>query len=727
MKKKTGIFLIIGIVLALMLTGCGKQSVETETAHTTEEDKLQIGLSFDSFVIERWLRDRDMFVSTAQSLGAEVNVQVAGGEVEEQISQIEYFIQKKMDVIIIIPIDGDALYDVVKEAKSKGICVICYDRIIPNVNADLYITIDNEMVGTLMGEALKKACPDGGNIFAIYGSPTDKNVEEVEKGFKDALVDSKLNIVYSGYCDNWLAEIAETHVNKGLEVTDDIVGVMCGNDDLASQVVKVLSENRLAGQVAVVAQDAELAACQRIVEGTQTMTVYKPIEQEASTAATLAVMLGIVYAGCFYVLMDTKQPASRLQQILGILDSDVIVTSEKYLKDLEKLEFKGKVLMAPDLADEQENEAVLNEIREQALDVDPLYGIFTSGSTGVPKGVVVGHRSVLDFIDCFTELFDITDKDVMGNQAPWDFDVSVKDIYSGLKTGATVQIIPKQLFSFPMKLIDYLIEREVTTLVWAVSALCIISTLNGFEYKVPDKIKKILFSGEAMPVKHLNIWRKYLPDVMYVNIYGPTEITCNCTYYIVDREFQPGDVLPMGKAFPNEKVFLLDEEDKLITEKNKNGELCVTGSALALGYYKNREQTAKVFVQNPLNDRYLEPMYRTGDLAYYNERGELCFATRKDFQIKHMGHRIELGEIEAAMDKVPEIVRSCCIFDTVKSKIVAFYEGDIERRPLAKALGQYVPAFMVPNVFRQVESMPLTKNGKIDRKALTAMYQEEKK
>ena len=287
MKKKTGIFLIIGIVLALMLTGCGKQSVETETAHTTEEDNLQIGLSFDSFVIERWLRDRDMFVSTAQSLGAEVNVQVAGGEVEEQISQIEYFIQKKMDVIIIIPIDGNALYDVVKEAKSKGICVICYDRIIPNVNADLYITIDNEMVGTLMGEALKKACPDGGNIFAIYGSPTDKNVEEVEKGFKDALVDSKLNIVYSGYCDNWLAEIAETHVNKGLEVTDDIVGVMCGNDDLASQVV----------------------ACQRIVEGTQTMTVYKPIEQEASTAATLAVMLGngedIGSADCEYPVTET--------------------------------------------------------------------------------------------------------------------------------------------------------------------------------------------------------------------------------------------------------------------------------------------------------------------------------------------------------------------------------------------------------------------------------------
>lgn len=451
-----------------------------------------------------------------------------------------------------------------------------------------------------------------------------------------------------------------------------------------------------------------------------------PVFMEKSVE-TIGVFMGAVYAGCFYVLIDTKQPASRLNQILEILDSEVIVTSEKYLEDLEKLDFKGEVVLAKNLAEEPENKELLKEIRNQAVDMDPLYGIFTSGSTGVPKGVVVGHRSVLDFIDCFTELFDISEKDVIGNQAPWDFDVSVKDIYSGLKTGTTVQIIPKQMFSFPTKLIDYLIEREVTTLIWAVSALCIISTLNGFEYKVPDKIKKILFSGEAMPVKHLNIWRKYLPDVMYVNIYGPTEITCNCTYYIIDREFQPGDVLPMGKAFPNEKVFLLDEENRLITEKNKTGELCVTGSALALGYYKNREQTEKAFVQNPLNDRYLEMMYRTGDLAYYNELGELCFASRKDFQIKHMGHRIELGEIEAAMEKIPEIIRSCCIFDSAKSKIVAFYEGDIERRPLARALGQYVPAFMVPNVFRQVERMPLTKNGKIDRKALTAAYQEEKK
>lgn len=440
---------------------------------------------------------------------------------------------------------------------------------------------------------------------------------------------------------------------------------------------------------------------------------------------TIGVFLGAVYAGCFYVLLDTKQPRARLAQILDTLESDVLVTSRAYEKDLEKLNVTGKILLTEELCQEEENSEKLQEIRRQALDVDPLYGIFTSGSTGVPKGVVVGHRSVLDFIDCFTELFHITDQDVIGNQAPWDFDVSVKDIYSGLKTGATVQIIPKQLFSFPTKLLDFLIEREVTTLVWAVSALCIITTLNGFEYKVPTKLQKVLFSGEVMPVKHLNLWRKYLPWVTYVNIYGPTEITCNCTYYIVDREFAPGEVLPMGHAFPNEKVFLLDEKDQLVTEPGINGELCVAGSALALGYYRAPEQTAKVFVQNPLNDRYLEPIYRTGDLAYYNERGELCFATRKDFQIKHMGHRIELGEIEAAMEKVEEVERSCCLFDEEKNKIVAFYQGQIERRPLARQLSAYLPAFMVPNIFRQVEGLPVTKNGKIDRKALKAMYQEE--
>lgn len=448
-----------------------------------------------------------------------------------------------------------------------------------------------------------------------------------------------------------------------------------------------------------------------------------PVFMEKSVD-TIALFFGIVYAGGFYVLLDTKQPKARLDQILNTLNINMLITSSVYERDLKRLEFTGDVVQLENLEEEKViDEKLLQQIRNQALDTDPLYGIFTSGSTGIPKGVVVAHRSVIDFINVFIKTFDISSEDVIGNQAPWDFDVSVKDIYSTIAAGATMQIIPKQFFSFPTKLIDFLCEREVTTIIWAVSAVCIISTLKGFEYKVPAKLKKIMFSGEVMPVKQLNIWREYLPDAMYVNLYGPTEITCNCTYHIIKEDYAPGDIIPIGKPFPNEHVFLLDEENKEVKEPGKKGELCVSGTAVTLGYYNNPEQTQKAFTQNPLNPYYLETIYRTGDLAYYNDEGLLCFASRKDFQIKHMGHRIELGEIEGSMESIKEIKRVCCIFEN--NKIHAFYDGDIEKKGIVRELKKTLPVFMIPNVFIQVEQFPITKNGKIDRNELKKKMEGE--
>lgn len=446
-----------------------------------------------------------------------------------------------------------------------------------------------------------------------------------------------------------------------------------------------------------------------------------PVFMEKSVGAVTAFM-GVVYAGCFYILLDPQQPAARLQQILATLKTRTILADRACQPELDNLHFTGRTIYLDDAIQTPVDHPQLAAIREQALDIDPLYAIFTSGSTGVPKGVIVSHRSVIDFMDCFTDLFRITDQDVIGNQAPFDFDVSVKDIYSTLKTGATMQIIPKKLFSIPTDLLDFLCDREVTTLIWAVSALCIITTLKGFKYRIPEKVNKVLFSGEVMPIKHLNEWQKHLPEASFVNLYGPTEITCNCTYYKIEKEFQPGDTLPIGVPFPNEKIFLLDEDDRLVTTPDKLGELCVSGTALALGYYNNPEQTKKAFVQNPLNSSYLETIYRTGDLAYYNTEGLLCFASRKDFQIKHMGHRIELGEIEAALERVTGIDRICCLFDKKKKRIVAFYTGSIEKKEIVRQVGTTLPAYMIPNVFRQIDALPVTANGKTDRRALISEY-----
>lgn len=283
MRRFAAIVLTVVVVCGTAV-GCG-QAVPEKDVEAEKSDAVQIGLSMDSFLIERWQRDRDLFVSKAQELGAEVNVQNANGEVERQISQIEYFIEKEMDVIVIVAIDGSQLTEVLARAKKAGIKIIAYDRLILNADVDLYISFDNEKVGVLMGEYLREALDDEGTIICINGSPTDNNVKLVFGGFKETLRGTDVEIDQVGYADNWLAEIGFDFVSGYLAEDNVPDAIMCGNDDIATQVIKALSENRLAGQVYVTGQDADLAACQRIVEGTQSMTVYKPLELLAQRAA----------------------------------------------------------------------------------------------------------------------------------------------------------------------------------------------------------------------------------------------------------------------------------------------------------------------------------------------------------------------------------------------------------------------------------------------------------
>ncbi len=432
----------------------------------------------------------------------------------------------------------------------------------------------------------------------------------------------------------------------------------------------------------------------------------------------LCTFFGAAYAGCFYSVISPSLPEERIKKIYSVLSPAVIVTCKETKDDAERIFTNSKIVTPGELMDFEKDEKRLEYVRNSILDTDPLYLNFTSGSTGTPKGIAVSHRSVLDFIDCFCDIFGITDKDIVANQAPFDFDVSVKDIYSCLKTGATLDIIPRSLFSSPKELTDRLCDDNVTTMIWAVSALCLISTFHCLDYRTPQTVNKILFSGEVMPYKHLKSWREHLPETMFVNLYGPTEITCNCTYHILEKDSDYSQGIPIGKPFPNEDVFLLGDNDNKITGSDIQGEICVRGTSLALGYYNCPEQNSEHFVQNPLNPHYPETIYRTGDLAKYDENGELVFAGRKDFQIKHMGHRIELEEVQRAMEAIDGVDRCCCIFDSVKSKLKGFYTGSIEKKELHLKMERTLPVFMIPGMLRQVDEMPLTKNGKIDRKAL---------
>lgn len=434
---------------------------------------------------------------------------------------------------------------------------------------------------------------------------------------------------------------------------------------------------------------------------------------------TLSAFFGIQYGGGFYVLMNPGLPDMRLRQIQSVLQAPAVICDGKTYELAQRIFPREAICRIEEWKEHPVEEERLQDIRRTALDIDPLYGNFTSGSTGTPKGVVVSHRSVLDFIEVFTDHFGIGPEDVIGNQAPFDFDVSVKDIYSAMKTGAPLVLIPRQLFSNPTGLLDFICEHNITTMIWAVSALCLISTFHGLDYKTPRTVNKVLFSGEVMPMKHLRVWMEHLPHAVFVNLYGPTEITCNCTYHIIDRNRSYESGIPIGRAFPNEEVFLLDEKEGV-------GEICVRGTALALGYYRAPGQTAESFVQNPLNDCYPELIYRTGDLGEYDENGDLRFCGRKDFQIKHMGHRIELEEIERAIHETPGIERCCCVFDEPKSKLYGFYVGTMDKKELYASLKERLPVFMIPGALRRQEQLPVTANGKIDRKALLAGIRKPK-
>lgn len=314
----------LSIVFAFCLClfcGCGERQEQQAAKEEKQDDVIQIGITFDSFVIERWQRDRDVFVSAAQELGAEVNVQNANGDLQEQIAQLDYFIEKKMDVIVVVMVASDAdpsgLINAIGRAQKAGIPVVAYDRLVLNANVDLYISFDNGQVGRLMAEHMKEHLQGSGDILQICGPMADYNVPQVMDGFNEVLKGSDMKITLTEHAEGWLGETGFTVTSDYLRENKAPAGIMGGNDSIAGNAIRALSERRLAGSVCVVGQDADLDACQRIVEGTQCMTVYKPVEKLARRAAEMAVDLAkgnevdtleTMYDGIYTVPYERLEP-----------------------------------------------------------------------------------------------------------------------------------------------------------------------------------------------------------------------------------------------------------------------------------------------------------------------------------------------------------------------------------------------------------------------------------
>ena len=441
---------------------------------------------------------------------------------------------------------------------------------------------------------------------------------------------------------------------------------------------------------------------------------------------TLAAYFGVIYAGCFYVPLDEEMPLRRIELIIENTQAEYMIYDESTYEKVGELDFSGECLSYASLLAVDIDDKGLQSIRDKALDTDAIYVLFTSGSTGIPKGVVGHHRAVIDYIENLSLVLGFSEETVFGNQTPLYLDACMKEVYPTMKFGATTWLIPKEKFMFPLQLVQYLNDHKINTICWVVSALTMISAFGVLEEEKPQYLHTIAFGSEVFPIRQFNLWKTSLPQAHFFNLYGPTEATGMSCYYPATRCFDEKEVIPVGKPFSNTRILLLVDGERE-AQKGETGEICITGTCLTHGYYNNEEKTKEVFTQNPLNTAFPEIIYHTGDLGHLDDNGDLIFVSRKDYQVKHMGHRIELGEIEADVALLSKVQSCCCIFIRDNAKIVLFYVGEISKADLTKELKKRLPRYMIPNAIMKVEHMPLTANGKMDRIGMEQIYLDSKK
>lgn len=431
--------------------------------------------------------------------------------------------------------------------------------------------------------------------------------------------------------------------------------------------------------------------------------------------------VAILYSGNAYMNLDVKTPAQRLQNIVDTVQPICIVTGKRYAQLCAEATAKAgtPVVYYEDIitGEETVGEPARCENYKQIIGTDLLCLINTSGSTGTPKSVALNHYSNIDYVHWAVDTFRFTENEIIGSISPVVFDIYNYEFCLMMIHGCTLDLIPENYPIFPARLMQYLAEHRITHFHWVPTILVNIANMDLLSRIALPDLRVAWSGGEVLPTRQLNYWRAHQPNTTFVNVYGPTEITVDCTYYIVDRDLQDDEPVPIGIPRPNNDILILNDNNELV-KRGEEGEICVRGSCLAMGYYNNPEKTAAVFVQNPLNKAYPELIYRTGDIGYWNERGEIVYSGRNDSLIKHQGKRIELGEIEHVIINTLKLVRNgCAVYAKEKKQIVFYYEADKEWSAvdLRKAIGKALPSYMIPGQFNYCSELPRNTNGKIDR------------
>jgi amino acid adenylation domain-containing protein len=449
------------------------------------------------------------------------------------------------------------------------------------------------------------------------------------------------------------------------------------------------------------------------------IAVYLP----KSIAIVIADM-AVTYSGNVYMNLDIKAPIERIHNILNQVEPAIIITDNYHLNIIKPIipDSCDICLIEGSYTFNQGQENSLLERLTYLIDTDPYCIINTSGSTGTPKSVVLNHKSFIDFMEWSTETLEIEMDEIIGSLSPAIFDIYSHELCMMMSRSSTIVILPEQMSAFPLKILEILKRENVSYIFWVPTIMVNIANMDLLGKIELSTLRTVWFAGEVLPTKQYNYWHKYLPETKFVNLYGPIEITLDCTYFIINREFDDSEPLPIGFPCRNTSLLILNESNQPC-KPEEEGELCVRGTSLAMGYYNNWEKTKAVFTQNPLNTKYPEIIYRTGDIVSMNSNGEIIFKGRRDTLVKHLGYRIELGEIEhIVVNTLHLVANGCVVYYKQNKEITLIYEAleDIPIAEFRKQIGQSLPKYMIPTKYIRIDKMPMNPNGKIDRLLLNS-------